>query len=116
MIKSFLMSRVRKLGFFVAPIFSICIKFLVFLFLDKFTTVSLSLLPTLINLLLSAVNVFKAKFNNLVTFNSKISNAPTSATLLSSMLNGFEAKFDDLIAFNSEISGVLILLKSCLKR
>ena len=66
---------VRKLGSFVAPIFGKCVKFLDFSFFEKFTTVLLGLLSTPITLLLSTLNIFYTKFDNLVVFNSKVSNA-----------------------------------------
>ena len=72
------MLEVRKLGSPVALIFGIRIEFPDLLFLDKFMTVSLALLlsPPTISLL-SILNVFEAKFNNLVVFNKEISGAAT---------------------------------------
>ena len=71
------MLEVEKLGFFIAPIFDIYVKFLDFSFLDKFTTVLLALLPLplLTNLLLSALNTFGADFsNNSIIFYRNISD------------------------------------------
>ena len=68
------MLEIRKIDFFVTLIFGIYIKFLDLLFLDKFTTVSLTLLLSLLTtLLLLILNTFKAKFDNPVIFNKKIS-------------------------------------------
>ena len=74
--KDFLVLGVRKVDFFVALIFGIYVKFLDFLFLDKFTTVLLAFLPPLsTTLFLSAQNTFKANSDNSVVFNRKISYA-----------------------------------------
>ena len=80
--KAFLASRIRKLGSPVAPIFGTHVKFLDFLFLDKFTTIPLALSPS----------------------------SPT--TSLSSALNAFGADFDNPVVFNREVSSAAILLKS----
>ena len=72
---------IRKLGFFVAPIFGIHVDFLDFLFLDKFITVLLALSPL----------------------------SPT--TSLSSALNAFGAKLNNPVIFNREVDDVAILLK-----
>ena len=79
MVKNFLALEVKKLHSFIAPIFGIYVKFLDFLFLDKFTTVLLALLPPLSTiLLLLALNTFGANLSNdLVIFNKKISGAAT---------------------------------------
>ena len=79
MIKSFFSTEIKKIEFFVVPIFSIYVKFLGLSFfdlLDKFTTVLLILLPSLLTIsLLSALNVFKANFSdNLVLFNIKVNS------------------------------------------
>ena len=66
---------VKKLGSPVVSIFGIYVKFLDFLFLDKFTTVSLALPPISTTLLSRALNAFKAKSDDLIAFNSKISSA-----------------------------------------
>ena len=81
MVKDFLTLRFRKVSSSIILIFSIHVKFLDLLFLDKFMTVSLALLPPL----------------------------PTIS--LSSVLNAFEAKFDNPVVFNREISYTVILLK-----
>ena len=73
---------VRKISFSIALIFSIYLKSLDLLFLDKFTNVSLVLLP------------------------------PLSTMSLSSILNAFEADFNIPVVFNREISNIAILLKS----
>ena len=52
----------------IAPIFSIRVKFL-----NKFITILLAPAPILTTLLLSALNTFKAKSDNLVVFNNKVS-------------------------------------------
>ena len=75
-LKVFLVLKIKKVDFFVALIFDKCINFLDLLFLDKFIIVSLALLLlSLTTLLLSALNTFGAKSNDLVIFNKKISNA-----------------------------------------
>ena len=75
----FFILRVRKISFFIVSIFDIYVKFLELLFfdlLDKFSIVLLApLLPLLSILLLLALNIFIAKFNNLVIFNIEINNA-----------------------------------------
>ena len=68
------MSGVRKLGFLVVLIFGIYVKFLDFLFLDKFTTIPLFLLPTSTILLSSTLNAFVAKFDDPVVFNREVSS------------------------------------------
>ena len=76
MVKSFLVLKVWKLGFFIAPIFGIYLDFLDFLFLNKFTTISLALLslsPT--TSLLSALNAFEANFDNQIVFNKEVNDA-----------------------------------------
>ena len=66
------MLEVKKLGSSVALIFSTCVDFLNFLFLDKFTTVS-SLQP-LTTSLLAALNALKANcLDDPVVFNIKVS-------------------------------------------
>ena len=110
---------VRKLGSLVALIFSTYVKFLDFSFfnwIDKFTTVSLALLPTSTTSLSSALNGFRAKFNDLVAFNGKVNGVPTLITSLSSAVNTFGAESDDAVAFNSEVSGAITLLKLYMKR
>ena len=62
------------MGFYIASIFGIDNNFLHLSFLDKFKTVSLALQPTPTTLLLSALYAFRAKFNNFVAFNYKISS------------------------------------------
>ena len=74
-LKVFLVLDIKKLGLSVAPIFGIYVKFLNFLFLDKFTTIPLALLSTLITSLSLALNTFAAESNDPVAFNSKISSA-----------------------------------------
>ena len=70
------MLAIKNVGSFIAPIFCIYINFLDLLFLDKFKTVLLALLLLLlITLLLSALNIFRAKFDNLVIFSIKVNNA-----------------------------------------
>ena len=67
----------KKLGSLVALIFSIHIEFLNLLFLnllDKFITILLALSETSKTLFLSVLNIFKAKFDDLVAFNSNVSN------------------------------------------
>ena len=69
------MSKVKKIGFSIALIFSTYVDFLDLLFLDKFITVLLVLLLlSLITLLLSVLNTFETKYNNLIFFNRQISN------------------------------------------
>ena len=69
------MSKVRKIDFFVAPIFGICIEFLDLLFLNKLTIVSLVLPPSPLTILsLLALNIFGIDFNNPVIFNKRISD------------------------------------------
>ena len=73
---AFLILRVRKLSSLVALIFGIYIKFRDLSFLDllnKFTTILLALLSTSTILLSLALNVFKAKSDNLIVFNNKVS-------------------------------------------
>ena len=65
----FLALRIRKIGSFIASIFNICVKFL-----NKFMIVLLVLPSTSTIVLLLVLNGFWAKYNNLVAFNSKISN------------------------------------------
>ena len=85
-LKAFLASGVRKVGSPVAPIFGTRIKFLDFLFLDKFTTVLLALPSTPTTSLSSTLNVFGADSS------------------------------DDPVVFNKEVSGAAILLKPWMKR
>ena len=57
------MLKVKKIGFFVASIFSIYVKFLDLLFLNKFKTVSLALPSSPLTILLSlALNTLRANF------------------------------------------------------
>ena len=74
-LKTFLTSRVKKVVSLIALLFGIYINFLDLLFLDKFTIVLLALPLILKILLLSALNAYRAKFDNLVTFNNKVNNA-----------------------------------------
>ena len=73
----FLVLMVKKLDTSVALIFGTHVKFLDFLFLNKFTIVLLAL--SLLSLTISfssALNVFGANsLNNLVVFNKKVNNA-----------------------------------------
>ena len=74
-LKIFLASEVKKIDFPIALIFDIYVEFLDLLFFDKFMTISLALallLPT--NLLLSALNVFEIKFDDLIVFNREINS------------------------------------------
>ena len=75
-LKAFLALGVRKLSFPIAPIFGTRVKFLDFLFLDKFTTVLLALpLPPPTTSLSSDLNVFRANsLNHPVVFNKKVSS------------------------------------------
>ena len=73
-LKAFLALRVKKIGFPIAPIFGICIEFLNFLFLDKFTTILLALSLTSTILLSSNLNTFRAKSNDPIIFNNKVNN------------------------------------------
>ena len=69
---------IRKVGYFIALIFGTQVEFLDLLFLDlldKCITILLVLPSTLTTSLLSAVNAFKAKFNDLIAFNSNINSA-----------------------------------------
>ena len=78
MLKTFLALEVKKIGFSIALIFGICIKFLDLLFLDKFTIVLLTLLLLLplTTLLSLSLNIFKANsLDNLDIFNKKTSGA-----------------------------------------
>ena len=63
---------VKKIGFFIALIFNIYIKFL-----DEFKTVLLTLLlPSPTTLLLSLLNAFRANISdNAFVFNKEINNA-----------------------------------------
>ena len=61
--------KIKKNDLPVAPIFGIDIKFP-----DKFIIVLLTLLLILTTLLLSVLNAFRAKFDDLVAFNDKVSN------------------------------------------
>ena len=79
LVKGFFSIESYKIGFFIVPIFSICIKFLDLLFFDlfnKFTTVLLALLLSpLTILLLLALNAFGANFSyNWVIFDIEISS------------------------------------------
>ena len=59
------MSKIRKICSPIASIFAICIKFLDLLFLNKFTTILLALLPPLLIISLSlALNAFRIVFDN----------------------------------------------------
>ena len=76
--KVFLALGVRKVGFLIALIFSIYIKFLNLLFLnllDKFTTILLTLLSISKTLLFLSLNAFEVESDNLIVFNNKINNA-----------------------------------------
>ena len=67
---------VEKLEFGITLIFKIYIKGLDELFLNKFITVLLALVPLLsTTLLLSSLNTLKVKFNNSIIFNKGISYA-----------------------------------------
>ena len=68
------MLKIKKLSFYIAPIFGIYNNFLNLLFLNKFITVSLALLSLLTTLLSSALNVFEVESDDLVIFNKKVSN------------------------------------------
>ena len=74
-LKTFLALEVRKINFSIASIFGIYVNFLDLLFLDEFTIVLLALLLISKILLLSILNLFEVKFDDLIAFNSKISNA-----------------------------------------
>ena len=68
-LKIFLVSKVRKIGFLIALIFGIHVKFLDLLFLNKFTAVFLTLLsPSPTTLLSLVLKTFEAKFDNSIIF------------------------------------------------
>ena len=79
-LKASLMLGIRKVGSSVASISEECIKisnllFFDFLEIDEFLTVSLALPPTPTTSLLSALNAFRIKFDDLVVFNIEVSSA-----------------------------------------
>ena len=76
-VKIFLILELKKIGFFIALILNIYMKFLNLLFLDKFKIVLLALLLPLTISLLLVLNNFGAKFDNLITFNNRINSTTT---------------------------------------
>ena len=73
-LKAFLVLEVTKFDFFVVLIFSIYVKFLDLIFLNKFTIFTSTLLSTSTTLLSLALNAFRAKPDNLISFNSKLNS------------------------------------------
>ena len=71
------MLRVKKIGSSIASIYIEFLNFLFFNFLNfyKFLNISKALVFTLITWLLLALNIFKAKSDNLFIFNIKINYA-----------------------------------------
>ena len=63
---------IRKIDSLIALIFGTRIDFLDLCFLDKFTIVLLAFLLILTTLLLLVLNAIRAKFDNQITFNSKV--------------------------------------------